>query len=511
MQAKEFGGPDQRARNARNRQFMQDGQPADSSIRNADPMVSNAPLFKDLIGEKIIGATGDAYLVLRKIGSGGTSTVYSASNTKTDERVAVKFVGKNFSEITHQDNVRLGLETEALGRLDHPNIVKLVDVGKHENRRFMVMEYVKGVPLSDILADRKMVPWSRAKAMLVQVCGALGEAHKQGIINRDVKPSNIIIQKNGNVKLLDFGTVKVPEATAGTKIGAIVGSYRYMSPEQLDDSRKADCRSDIYSLGAVAYELITKTTVFSAREGLGALIKSMTMNDADAPSKRRPDLDIPGRVDRLLLKALDRTPDKRFQTMGEFAEAIRSCRWDDKKRCKAGGHVPAAVQNTKKPVRKTLDIWEEPAQEIDNTDTTTVDANFIYNWDNSTHRSSHIGKILLAISAALVVGGVAIGVVSTHSSRQHAKAQAAQSAVPAKPATAEPNASTWGAVMDSMSVQETKDSAGGKELVPADKAASAGAMHQKKDATKNAKKAGNKAGAQHPKNRAKGNVESYPW
>jgi serine/threonine protein kinase len=504
MQAKDLGppqfsqgGPSQEARNARNRQFMQGGQAADPSIRNADPLADSAPLFKSYIGEKISGATGDTYTILRKIGSGGTSTVYSASNTKTDERVAVKFVGKDFSEITEQDNVRLGLEIEALGRLDHPNIIKLIDAGKYMNRKFMVMEYVKGVPLSDTLADRKMVPWSRAKSMLLQVCGAMAEAHAQNIINRDVKPSNIIIQKNGNVKLIDFGTVKVPEATAGTQTGAIVGSFRYMSPEQLDDSRKADCRSDIYSLGAVMYELITKTTPFDMHGT--ALLKSIAMGDAPAPSKRRPDLGIPGRIDKIILKALERDPDKRFQTMKEFAEALRSCNWDDKKRRNANrGKTPAAVHGMEKEDRKPLGIREEPPKKTKD-DTTVADASFMYqNWDSGAHRSSHIGKILLAISAGLVVAGAAIGVVSLHSARQHAKAE--QSAVHARPATAEPDASIWSAMADSLSSPETKDSAAGS-----------GTMHQKKGAAKNAKKAGSKAGAQHHKNRANDGVESNSW
>jgi serine/threonine-protein kinase len=227
------------------------------------------------------------------------------------------------SETVH----RFEREAAAISRLHHPHTVQVFDFGTANDALYLIMEFVRGQDLAHIIHRDGPLPWARAAPLLVQICGALQEAHELGIVHRDLKPENVLITRTTGgrdyAKVLDFGLAKLDQRgapSAETDRQQIVGTPYFMAPEQIrgDD---VDARTDIYSFGALMFNLLTGTQLYTASTAVGVLTKHLTA-DPDAPSMRAPKMGIPPQVDQLCARALARDPAARWQTAAQLAEAI---------------------------------------------------------------------------------------------------------------------------------------------------------------------------------------------
>jgi basic membrane protein A len=270
----------------------------------------------------LIGQSVGRYHILEQLGEGGMATVYKAYDTRLERDVAIKVIRRNAFPVDQHELVlkRFDREAKALAKLNHPNIVAVIDYGEYEESPYLVMPFFPGGTLKQRLG--KPVPWQNAAHLLLPIAHALQYAHEQGIIHRDVKPSNILITRSGEPMLSDFGIAKIlegGETTALTGTGVGVGTPEYMAPEQW--TGQSCVQSDIYSLGVVFYELVTGRKPYVADTPAAILLKQAT-EPLPRPTQYAPDL--PERMERILLKVLAHRPEDRYQTMGEFAEAIEN-------------------------------------------------------------------------------------------------------------------------------------------------------------------------------------------
>ena len=271
----------------------------------------------------LIGQSLGRYHILEQLGEGGMATVYKAYDTRLECDVAVKVIRteKFMPEVLARAPKRFEREAKALARLTHPNIVKVTDYGEYEGRPYLVMPYLPGGNLKGLLKERGRLNWQEAARTLIPVARALEYAHSQGVIHRDVKPSNILITQSGEYMLTDFGVAKVLEEEATvdlTGTAAAVGTPEYMAPEQAS-AKTADQRADIYALGIVFYEMLTGRRPFEADTPLGVIIKQAS---EPLPRPRQFVPDLPDRAEQILLKALAKKPEDRYQNMGLLAYAL---------------------------------------------------------------------------------------------------------------------------------------------------------------------------------------------
>lgn len=281
----------------------------------------------------MIGQTVSHYRILDKLGEGGMGIVYSAEDTHLGRHVAIKFLSAASTTDAHHFKARFLREARAASMLSHPNIATIYDYGETpEGLPFIVMEEVKGMPLSDLLNDGEL-NLARAVEIIEDVASALSEAHEHGIIHRDIKPSNVFINERGQVKVLDFGLAKQiheehaqadPDArtllATHTRSNIVVGTPLYLSPEQAM-SAPVDGRSDLFALGALLYECITGRPAFSGASviEIGAQIIHI---DPPVPSTINPG--VPPELDRITMKALQKKPQARYQTAQEMIEDLRA-------------------------------------------------------------------------------------------------------------------------------------------------------------------------------------------
>ncbi len=288
-------------------------------MRQADPYV----------GREIL--TGQ-FKVLERIGSGGMGAVYKAQQPSMDRFVAVKILHSKFTK--RKDLVsRFRREARAMSHLTHPNTAKVFLYGQLEDEAcYIVMEYLEGRNLGQIVRQEGPMKPERAIAVLIQACGALEEAHQKGIIHRDLKPENIFLCSQGGLedfaKVLDFGLAKVteremqPGSLILTQEGMVFGTPEFMSPEQAQ-GKTLDPRSDVYSLAVILYELLTGKLPFDARtpmEFIGLHVQATPIPLAD----RAPGNEYPVGLQDVLDRALAKKPEDRFQSAAEFAAALRS-------------------------------------------------------------------------------------------------------------------------------------------------------------------------------------------
>src|SRR5829696_2285862 len=282
----------------------------------------------------MIGKNISRYRVLGQVGEGGMGVVYVAEDTVLGRRVAVKIPHAGRDESHYR--ARFLREARAVSKLRHPNIAAVHDFGEtEEGQPFIVMELVSGQTLGDLLSNQG-VSVGRAVEVTCEVARALSEAHRLGVVHRDVKPSNVVIDDAGTVKVLDFGLAKQlheegsagggPEAqtllTARTRSDVVIGTPLYLSPEQARGA-KVDGRSDLFALGALLYECLTGRPAFSGANviEIGAQVLHF---DPPPPSKLNPR--VTAELDRLTLKALAKKPEDRFQTAEEFAAELARVR-----------------------------------------------------------------------------------------------------------------------------------------------------------------------------------------
>ncbi len=272
----------------------------------------------------LLGQTLGRYHILEQLGEGGMATVYKAYDTRLETDVAVKVIRTDelSPKALERALKRFEREAKSLARLTHANIVKVTDYGEHEGSPYLVMEYLPGGTLKQRLAGRPM-RWEEAIRLLLPIARALDFAHRQGMIHRDVKPSNILITEDGDPLLTDFGIAKIldEESTVDlTGTGAAVGTPEYMAPEQAT-SKTIDKRADIYSLGIVLYEMLTGRKPFIADTPMAVMIKQAT---EPLPRPTQFVRDLQPRLEQILLKALAKNPDDRFQSLGDMAVALES-------------------------------------------------------------------------------------------------------------------------------------------------------------------------------------------
>ncbi len=272
--------------------------------------------------QNLIGQTIDRYHILEQIGEGGMAVVYKAYDTRLETDVAIKILRKDEFTPASLGKVlkRFEREAKALARLTHPNLVKVIDYGDYEGMPFLVMPYLPGGTLKQLMG--KPIPFDEAIQLILPIANALGYAHQQGILHRDIKPSNILITENGEPMLSDFGIAKILEedsALTMTGTGVGIGTPEYMAPEQ-GLGKNVDARADIYSLGVVLYELVTGRKPYSADTPMAVIIKHIS---DPLPNPRGIQPGLPADIEELIVKALAKEPANRYQSMYEMTKAMK--------------------------------------------------------------------------------------------------------------------------------------------------------------------------------------------
>ena len=259
------------------------------------------------------------YEVLEAVGKGGMGTVYRGRRTDTGQTVAIKVMEARAA--SHPVLVkRFEQEFIAAGRLRHPNIVRGLDFGMHEGRPYLVMEFVEGRDLTRRIAEAGPLAPDRAVPVILQVAAALQFAHQNNLIHRDVKSDNVLLTKDGEAKLTDLGLSKDLDGCGGlTQTRTCLGTIAFIAPEQYEDAKRADARSDVYGLGATLYHALTGRPPFQGRRNLEVLRKKL-QNDFVPACRLVPGL--PRRIDEVIRKALDAQPSGRHRSCQEFIDAL---------------------------------------------------------------------------------------------------------------------------------------------------------------------------------------------
>jgi len=259
---------------------------------------------------------GDRYEILEKIGTGGMSDVYKAKCHKLNRYVAVKVLKQEFSENTNFVS-KFRIEAQAAAGLMHPNIVNVYDVGEEDGIYYIVMELVEGITLKNYIEKKARLSVKEAISIAIQVSMGIEAAHNNHIIHRDIKPQNIMISKEGKVKIADFGIAKA--ATSNTITSNVMGSVHYTSPEQARGGF-SDERSDIYSLGCTMFEMLTGHVPFDGETTVAIAIKHI---QEDMPSPREYIPEIPVSVEKIIFKCTQKSPDRRYQGMAELIDDLK--------------------------------------------------------------------------------------------------------------------------------------------------------------------------------------------
>ena len=258
------------------------------------------------------------FRIIQTVASGGTAVLYKAIQVSLDRVVAVKRLHQH---LTTDDNFtrRFVLEAKAAASLDHENIVRVIDFGVEDDCYQMVMEFIEGESLRDVLERWRPINPEIALALVHQICRGLEHAHAKGIVHRDIKPGNVMLTRLGAVKIADFGLAKLTQGTSvNTAVDSILGTPLYMSPEQAF-GESVDQRSDLFSLGTVLYELLTGKQPFASENYMGVI---QNIINKEIPGIRDVNPAVPEAVEEIVAKALARNRDERFQSAREFREAI---------------------------------------------------------------------------------------------------------------------------------------------------------------------------------------------
>ena len=256
-----------------------------------------------------------AFEVIRQIGTGGMGAVYLGRDPELDRQVAIKVIREEVHDQEVMD--RFLREARAAAALRHANIITVYASGQENHRPYIAMEYIEGESLADIIKQRRNLPLTEKISLLEQVCAGLAFAHKAGIVHRDVKPANIMIDREGVVRVLDFGIARI-EGSAMTQDGTMMGSLNYMSPEQML-GKPVDQRSDVFSVGSVAYELLCYHQAFKGNLNDGLLHR---LPHEDPPLLKELEPTVPLAIEQVVMRALEKDPGRRFQNLSDMRTAF---------------------------------------------------------------------------------------------------------------------------------------------------------------------------------------------
>jgi serine/threonine-protein kinase len=262
------------------------------------------------------------YDVTAEIGRGAMGVVYRAVDPMLERTVAIKTINMALDpgEMEYYEK-RFTIEARAAGGLNHPNIVIIHDIGRSGDLAYMAMEFLEGRELRDLIIGRELAP-DRALDIAAQVADGLAYAHEHGVVHRDIKPANIMILRDGRVKITDFGIARMRTADVRTQTGVVLGSPRYLSPEQVLGKR-SDGRADIFSLGVIIYEMVAGQTPFNGVD-VNSLMFQIVNFTPPPPSSVNPAL--PPMLDLIIAKALAKSAEDRYANIAELAADLRACR-----------------------------------------------------------------------------------------------------------------------------------------------------------------------------------------
>jgi len=261
---------------------------------------------------------GNRYEIQQVLGEGGMAKVFLGTDRVLSRTVAVKVLAPQYAE-DQQFVARFRREAQAAAALNHPNIVSVFDTGSNGNVHYIVMEYVEGKTLQETLREESRLTPERSIEIGEAVARALSAAHAKGLVHRDIKPGNIMITREGQVKVMDFGIARATTSDTVTQTAAVLGTAAYLSPEQAQ-GETVDHRSDIYSLGVVLYEMLTGRQPFTGESPVSIAYRHVT-EDPVPPSRLNPD--VPEALDAIVMKAMAKSPDDRYQTAQELIDDLR--------------------------------------------------------------------------------------------------------------------------------------------------------------------------------------------
>lgn len=270
------------------------------------------------------GAQLGKYEIRQKLGQGGMGAVYLAFDPMIEREVAIKVLPP---QVARQSKAlqRFLSEARATGKLNHPNVVAIYDIGKEADLYYIVMELVRGGSGAEFIADRDVIDWKQACEVAADACDGLAAAHAAGLVHRDIKPENLMLTNNRVVKVVDFGLAKLVDVTNESKLGLtgagqIMGTPHYMSPEQFQ-GQAVDARSDVYSMGGTLHTLLTGQPPFPAASNVISLMTAHI--NQSPPDPAEVNNQIPNSCGDIVRKAMAKSPDRRFRDAGEMAAALR--------------------------------------------------------------------------------------------------------------------------------------------------------------------------------------------
>ena len=262
------------------------------------------------------------YEIISELGQGAMGVVYKARDPLIDRVVAIKTINLALAlDEKEEYEGRFYQEAKAAGRLSHPNIVTIYDVGKNGDIAYIAMEFLEGYELRNIINENGSLPISQVLDIVAQVAQGLSYAHEHDIVHRDVKPSNVMVVRDGHIKITDFGIARMPYSAVQTQTGMVLGSPKYMSPEQVM-GKSIDQRSDIFSLGVMLYEMLTGQSPFNG-DNVNAIMYQTLNAIPSPPNSLNPE--VPEMIDFIVAKALAKKMEDRYQSAKDFAVDLRAC------------------------------------------------------------------------------------------------------------------------------------------------------------------------------------------
>src|SRR3954452_10994349 len=270
-----------------------------------------------MVGEVL----ADRYEVEELVGAGGMSSVYRAHDRLLDRKVALKVMHSHYGEDPEYVE-RFRRDARSVDALSHPNVVSVIDRGDHDGRQFIVFEYIDGENLKQLIQRRGPAPVVTSLELTKQIAQALSFAHQNGLVHRDVKPQNVLLNGDGRAKVTDFGIARSLDVKHGmTQTGTVLGTSDYIAPEQAQGQQVAE-RTDIYSLGVVVYELLTDEVPFPAENFVAVAMRHI--NEPPPPVRdKRPDAS--PRLEGAVQRAMAKDPEDRFPTMTDFCAELEAC------------------------------------------------------------------------------------------------------------------------------------------------------------------------------------------